>query len=138
MNRRAVTPGGSAQPCDPEAGVEDGGPAGVEVLVWLEAGVDVGGPAGVVWLAWLDPGVDDGGPAGVEWLAWSEPDVERWLDPGFDDDVGWLTDEIDELAVPPGMTPVQYWLTLSPAAVAAAIRFLKATELLLMWPPLAA
>ncbi len=123
MNRRAVRPGAGAQPCDPDAGVEEGG------------------PAGVVWLAWLDPGVDDGGPAGVVWLAWLDPDVEWWLEPGFDEEVGWLPDETEddeELAVPPGTTPAQYWLTLSPAAVAAAMRFLKATELLLMCPPLAA
>ncbi|HET9092148.1 MAG TPA: hypothetical protein VFN50_07050 [Acidimicrobiales bacterium] len=36
------------------------------------------------------------------------------------------------------VTAAQYWVTLSPAAVAAAVRFLKATELLLAWPPLAA
>jgi hypothetical protein len=47
-------------------GVEVGGPAGVEVDVWVDPGVEVGGPAGVEVDVWSDPGVEVGGPAGVD------------------------------------------------------------------------
>ncbi len=43
--------------------------------------------------------------------------------------------EEDEVLV---VTVAQSWVTLARAAVAAAVKFLKATDLLLMWPPLAA
>jgi hypothetical protein len=133
------------------AGVEVGGPAGVEVDVWFEPGVEVGGPAGVEVDVWFEPGVEVGGPAGVDVGVCPEPGVELGGPGGTEE--GFPVPELEslpEFCVPlsaepvvpvfsdvplPGVTPAQNAIT--PWAPAAFWRFRKATLLVLGCPLLA-
>jgi hypothetical protein len=94
------------------AGVEVGGPAGVDFDAWSEPGVEVGGPAGVEVDVWSEPGVDVGGPAGVD------GGTEEGLSPGTELGVSAepLVPVFPDVPLP-GVTPAQNEATLSlPAA----------------------
>ncbi len=119
------------------AGAPEGGPgvAGTWLfaLAWLlpvAVVVPEGGPgvAGT-WLfalAWLLPvavGEPEGGPGVVDGV----------VDGCKVGPVVLVLDFVDG-----GFTPVQYWATVSPLAVAAADRFRSATEWLAAWEPLEA
>jgi hypothetical protein len=116
------------------AGVEAGGPAGVDGFVWSEPGVEAGGPAGVDVVVWSEPGVEAGGPDGTEegFPAGTE----------LGGPLGLCASLFPESLVPvfpevplPGVTLAQNDAT--PALPAAFCRFLKATLLALGCPLLA-